>query len=282
MKALIYLCGIFAVLTSCTTVQPGEVGVKKTFGKLSEKTYDQGLHFLFPGVTQMETIPTRTVNMEVNLALPSKEGLNIESRISILYRIMSTNVQDFIQTLGPRYEEVISSVFRSTASDVTARYMAKDMHSGERSLIEKEITDKMNAYLKDKGIIIETVLMKDIKLPNGLYNSIEGRLAAEQEVMRMQYTLKKEELEAERQAIAAEGEIKTMEYIIEKEKLEAKRKVIEAEGQRDAQKILTDGLSDEIIKMRSIDAFNNLSQSPNAKVIITNGEAPMLIDGGTK
>lgn len=278
MRILLFLL-LAGLSTACvTTVQPGEVGVKKTFGKLSERTYDQGLHYLNFFTSSMETIPVRTVNMEVNLSLPSKEGLNIESNISILYKIEALKVQDFIQTLGPNYETVISSVFRSTASDVCARYLAKDMHSGMRAAIEKEITDKMNDYLNEKSIEIEAVLMKSIKLPPGLYGSIEGRLEAEQEVMRMQYILKKEELEAERKVIEAQGEVNTMEFVLQREKLEAQRKVIEAEGQRDAQKIISDGLSKDIIEMRSIEAFDNLSKSNNAKVIITNGTTPFLID----
>ena len=277
MKYLVSLLG-FVLLTACAVVQPGEIGVKKTFGKLSERNYSQGVYYVNPFTSSMERIPTRTVNMEVNLNLPSKEGLNIESNISILYKIEAQNVQGFIQTLGPNYETVISSVFRSTAADVCARFMAKDMHSGKRAEIEQEITERMNEYLVDKSIIIEAVLMKSIKLPPGLYNSIEGRLEAEQEVMRMQYILKKEELEADRKVIEAQGEVSTMEFILEKEKLEAQRKVIEAEGQRDAQKIITDGLSDDIIRMRSIEAFDNLSKSPNSKVIITKGKTPFFIE----
>lgn len=37
-----------------------------------------------PFTTIVIKAPTRTVNMEVNLNLPSKEGLNINSGISIL------------------------------------------------------------------------------------------------------------------------------------------------------------------------------------------------------
>lgn len=278
MRKIILLASLSLIISSCATVQPGEIGVKKTFGKLSERTYSQGLYYVNFFTSSMEKIPIRTVNMEVNLSLPSKEGLNIESNISILYKIEAENVQGFIQTLGPNYETVISSVFRSTASDVCARFLAKDMHSGMRAQIEKEITERMNEYLKEKSIIIEAVLLKSIKLPPGLYNSIEGRLEAEQEVMRMQYVLKTEELEADRKVIEAQGDVKTMEVLLEREKLEAQRQVIKAEGQRDAQKIITDGLSDDIIRMRSIEAFDNLSNSPNAKVIITNGKTPFFID----
>ena len=39
-------------------------------------------------------------------------------------------------------------------------------------------------------------------------------------------------------------------------------------------------LSEEIIEWRSLEVMENLSTSPNAKVIITNGDTPMLIDSG--
>jgi regulator of protease activity HflC (stomatin/prohibitin superfamily) len=132
--------------------------------------------------------------------------------------------------------------------------MAKDMHSGKRADIEREIATTMAKILDPQGITIESVLLKTIQLPPGLYNSIESRLEAEQEAMRMQ-------------------------YIIDLERREAERKVIEAQGNRDAQKILSEGLTQEILELRRIEAMLKLSESPNAKVVFLNDEnAPMVID----
>ena len=41
---------------------------------------------------------------------------------------------------------------------------------------------------------------------------------------------------------------------------------------------LSEGLSDEIIKLRSIEAFNELSKSQNTKIIVTDGKTPFLIN----
>jgi regulator of protease activity HflC (stomatin/prohibitin superfamily) len=68
-----------------------------------------------------------------------------------------------------------------------------------------------------------------------------------------------------------------MEFILQQERLEAQRKIIEAEGTRDAQKILSEGLTPAIIKIRSIEAFKELAKSANSKVIITDGKTPYLI-----
>jgi regulator of protease activity HflC (stomatin/prohibitin superfamily) len=48
-------------------------------------------------------------------------------------------------------------------------------------------------------------------------------------------------------------------------------------GNRDAQRILSDGLNPQIIQLRSIEAFRELSKSPKAKIIITDGKTPYLI-----
>ena len=66
-------------------------------------------------------------------------------------------------------------------------------------------------------------------------------------------------------------------FVLQQEKLEATRKIIEATGARDAQLIQAQGLTPEILKMRSIDAFDRLSKSPNAKIIITDGKIPFLV-----
>jgi regulator of protease activity HflC (stomatin/prohibitin superfamily) len=127
------------------------------------------------------------------------------------------------------------------------------MHSGMRAEIEEGIKETMTATLADLGITINSVLMKSIQLPAGLASSIEQKLQAEQNAMRMEFILKQETLEAE-------------------------RKIIEATGTKNAQLILSEGLTDNIIKLRSIEAFMELSKSPNSKTIITNGKAPFLVE----
>ena len=127
------------------------------------------------------------------------------------------------------------------------------MHSGMRAEIESEIKGKMSETLEQQGINVNSVLMKSIQLPAGLASSIEQKLQAEQNAMRM-------------------------EFILQQEKLEAERKIIEATGTKDAQKILSEGLTDNIIKIRSIDAFLELSKTNNSKIIITNSKVSFLIE----
>jgi regulator of protease activity HflC (stomatin/prohibitin superfamily) len=253
MKTINLILIAMAVLaTSCAVVRPGEVGLKQKVGKLSDKVVTTGSIAYNPLISKVVKVPIQTRNLELSLSLPSKEGLSIVSQISILYRLNAEDVPNILRTIGLNYESIISSVFRSASADICSKYFAKDMHSGMRADIELEIKNKMDEILAKQGILTEAVLMKSIQLPNGLASSIEQKLQAEQDALRM-------------------------EFILQQAKLDADRKLIEATGIRDAQKVLAEGLTPEIIKIRSIEAFMELSKSPNAKVIITDGKAPFLI-----
>lgn len=254
MKTLFYLFAIALFTASCAVVRPGEAAMKQKLGDLEDKVTTQGTIWFNPFTTRVVKESIQTNNLELFLSLPSKEGLSVASEISILYQLQVDKVPNILREIGPNYTSVITNVFRSAAADVCSQFFAKDMHSGRRADIEEEIKLRMDSNLKDEGIIIEAVLLKSIQLPAGLSRSIEQKLQAEQDAMRM-------------------------EFILQQERLEAQRKIIEAEGTRDSQKILSEGLTPSIIKIRSIDAFRELARSNNAKIIITDGKTPYLISG---
>ena len=257
-KSILIITIIALAVSSCipiSVIRPGHVGVKQSLGKLKGDPKTQGLVLYNPFVTQVVKLPTRTVNREVKLNLPSKEGLNVAARISILYHLKEDKALDIISTVGKKYEDVlILSTFRSAAADVCARFYAKDMHSGKRAEIEQEIKSQMSEILKGRGFEIEAILLKSITLPGGLYAAIEAKLKAEQEAQQM-------------------------EFVLQREKKEAERKRIEAEGVRDAQKIIKEGITEGNIKWKSLEVLREISTSPNAKLIITDGNSPVLING---
>lgn len=258
LKIVLFLIAVIALASSCTVVRQGEIGVKRKMGKLNPNIIQPGPVGFNPFVTRVIKMPITTENIEITSNLPSKEGLNVAAVISILYRIQPDKAPDILENIGVDYEEiVITSVFRSASADVCSRFFAKDMHSSERSVIEKAITEQMDRLLSPRGFDVQAVLLKNIQLPPGLARAVEEKLEAEQDAQRM-------------------------EFLLDREKKEAQRKMIEAQGISDAQKVISQGLTDQIIKWQSIEAFKQLSQSPNAKIIMTNGEAPMLIGQGEK
>jgi regulator of protease activity HflC (stomatin/prohibitin superfamily) len=249
---MLLLAGLFA--SNCTVVRQGQFGVKRKLGKFSDEVYTSGLRTFNPFTSRIVKVSSQTENIEVSLNIPSQEGLTIQSEVSILYRVVKKNAPELLRTVGQEYEEtIILPVFRSAVADVTSKYFAKDMHSGNRAGIEAAIRDLMMKTLEEKGILVENVLLKSISLPKNLTKAIEDKLEAEQQAQRMEFTLLQEKQEAE-------------------------RKRIQAAGERDANKIIAEGLTPEILQYKALEAWLKLSQSPNSKVIITNGSVPVMMD----
>ncbi len=286
LKTLLFL-SISATIafSSCAKIIQDEVGVKRTFGRLNKNTLSPGLRFYNPFASTIIKVPVRTINLQIEAGLPSKEGLTIKSEISILYSVKKDEVPKILETVGLGFQEVlILPVFRSASADVCARFYAKDMHSSERAKIEKEIKEKMMDVLEERGFNIEAVLMKSITLPPSLSKAIEDKLSAEQEALRMEFILERERREAERRAIEAEGKKKAAVIAAEADKsvviitAEGKREasILEAEGTKEANDLLNKSLAPLTIKYYQIEAFKNLCTSPNAKTIITDGKTPFL------
>jgi len=246
---------VFCMAASCTIVRQGEVGVRRTLGKYNDRPINDGLRFFNPFVTTVIKVPTQTVNLEVSLSIPSKEGLTILSEVSILYNVQGNRAADVLRQIGPDFERnLILPVFRSSVADVSSRFFAKDMHTGERAQIEEQIRILMDKTLNEKGIKVESVLLKSIQLPKSLARAIEEKLEAEQGAQRMEFVLQQEQREAE-------------------------RKRIQAQGVRDAQNIISQGLTQELLQFKAIEAFMELAKSPNTKIVITDGKGmPLMMD----
>jgi regulator of protease activity HflC (stomatin/prohibitin superfamily) len=104
---------------------------------------------------------------------------------------------------------------------------------------------------------MRALLIRSINLPAEIKAAIENKLTREQESL-------------------------AMTYINERERLEADRKLIEAQGIANYNRTVSASLTDNIIKLRGIEATNKLAESENSKiVVIGSGEdgLPLILGG---
>merc|ERR1712039_225526 len=139
--------------------------------------------------------------------------------------------------------------------------MGEALYNSTREKLQVQLTKQMNNSLKPHGILVETILLKDIELPALLKKAIETKTAAQQEAERMR-------------------------FVIQKAKQEAERKKIEAGGIKDFQNIVTQGISDELLQWKGIEATEKLIDAKNSKLVImgnTKDSLPVLLSntGGT-
>jgi len=244
-------------LGQCFTVVPaGNVGVIDFFGTVSDNTLKNGINFVNP-LARVVKMSVKTQELKEVMDVPSKEGLTVQLEISVLYHLNPDKAADVYKTVGENYESIIiEPQFRSVTRGVTASYEAKALYTSEREHLSQQIMKEISAAIEKRGITVETSPLRRVGLPPGLTQSIESKLQAEQESQRM-------------------------EFILLKEKQEADRKRIEAQGISDFQKIVVQGISDQLLRWKGIEATEKLAMSPNAKVVVIGAGKdglPLILD----
>lgn len=230
-------------IASITSVPSGHVGVLTLFGKVTGEILPEGIHVVNP-LKKNNVMSIRTQEQKEEANVPSSEGLIVSLDTSLLFRLDTARAADVFQKIGPRYVQiVVEPNLRSAIRAITAANSANALYSSARNEVQDAIEAELKTVLGARGIVVEDVLLRDVQLPEMLRASIEQKQQAEQESLRMG-------------------------FILEKETKEAERKRIEAKGISDFQKIVSQGISQQLLQWKGIEATEKLASSANAKVVV--------------
>jgi regulator of protease activity HflC (stomatin/prohibitin superfamily) len=228
---------------SVACVRTGHVGVETLFGRVTGRTMAEGIHMVNP-LSRVHQLDVKTQEVKERASVPSKEGLIMGLEASVLYHLQPDRAADVFQKIGDNYAEVLLTPnFRSAIRSITASNTASALYSDSREGIARQILAELQTQLQPRGIVVETILLRDLQLPETLKLAIESKQQAQQEAQRM-------------------------EFVLQKERQEAERKRVEAAGIKDFQDIVAQGISDKLLEWKGIEATVELSRSANAKVIV--------------
>jgi regulator of protease activity HflC (stomatin/prohibitin superfamily) len=231
------------VYAAVAYVPPGHVGVLTSFGRVTGEVLPEGTHFVSPFKIN-HVLSVRTQTQEEHTSTPSSEGLNLEIDTSLIFHLSPDKAADVFQRIGTEYSAtIIEPTLRSIIRDTTAGHSANTLYSSSRKEVEDEIRKGLQSMLEPRGIVIESVLLRDIQLPHALRASIETKQQAEQESLAMNFRLQKERQEAD-------------------------RKRIEAQGIHDFQQIVAQGISPQLLQWKGIEATETLAKSSNTKIVV--------------
>jgi prohibitin 1 len=242
---LLVVVVLVAILGACsvTAINTGHVGVLTLFGQVTREQLPEGMHIINP-LKAVTKLSIRTQESKEVAEVPSSEGLLIHLEASLLYRLDPAKATEVYQKIGTDYMDVVVSPnFRSVMRTVTAAHTASALYSEARESVAQQMLEEMRKIVQPRGIVIENVLLRDIKLPQTLKASIEAKQQADQDAQRMN-------------------------FILQKERQEAERKRIEAQGISDFQRIVTLGISQQLLEWKGIEATMEIAKSPNAKVVV--------------
>ena len=284
---------ILVIAQSCVVVQPGQVGLKIWRGNLYNNIYPPGRYACGPN-TDFILFSTRIKEIALNEMLPTKESLEAKVNLIMLYHIKPSEVRNVYLTLGMNYEkEVIVNNLSAIARETCLHYRAMDLMT-QRDSLESAIFHNINADIGHYGFIVDQVLVREIDVPEEIDRAIEKKVLSEQLIKQQEVDIltqkkatdatierQRKEMEFSFEKLKREKETSILQermqvdFAIEKQKKEAEITVIEAEAARKAQDLANLAITPMMIKYKTIDVMKALANSPNSKIIITDGKTPL-------
>jgi regulator of protease activity HflC (stomatin/prohibitin superfamily) len=183
----------------------------------------------------------------------SADGLEVIVDLTVLYKVIPSEAPRVLKEVGTDYRNVlVRPICRTGIRNNAVYYDAVSLYSSKRDEFQNKIFSAIESNFRERGLMLEQLLVRNITLPESVKAAIESKINAEQEAQKMT-------------------------FVLQKERQEAERKRVEAQGIADYQKILSSGLSDRLLQYEMIKAINT---SPNAKLIIMTNEKglPIMID----
>jgi regulator of protease activity HflC (stomatin/prohibitin superfamily) len=277
---LIVLGVVIVVLFSVSgcffkSVPAGFVSVGTFFGKVQEAPYAAGMHFPINPLLQFTDydIRERTIKEE-GVGIPTQDQLTTAVDVSVQYRIdgkmapkILTETGTDEQTINVHLLPKLRSVLREQGKTVKR---AEDFFQDQtQQQLQAKIFTELRDYLQPKGIIVEAVLLRDIRLPQAILLNVERKKQAEQEVERQKAELARQEIEAQKQVVQAKAEREAAQQEAEKKKVLADAQAYEIQKINEAI-----AANPAYIQLEALKTLQSISKDPAAKLYFMDGNSP--------
>jgi regulator of protease activity HflC (stomatin/prohibitin superfamily) len=147
-------------------------------------------------------------------------------------------------------EQIVSKQVLSISRQVPSEYSAIEFRGTKRGEAEVKIQEALNEKLAKYGVEFSSVTIQDVRYPE----AVEKALTAIEEANQAQQK--------------AEADQRT-------KQVQAETKIIEAQAEADANRILSESLTPEVVEMRRLEALVEVSK--NGDLIVDGGSGGILL-----
>jgi len=203
---------ILLLFSMINTVPAGHVKVATLFGKVQDATYNEGLHIVNP-LLSFTIFDLRQKTHKETAGIPAEDKLITKMDVSIQYRTIGDMTPDILRNTGTTGALIqvhlipkLRSILREQGKGVA---VSQDFfkESIQRQL-QETLQLGLSEYLAPKGIRVETVLIRDVQLPDVIRTAITETKRREQEVLKQQAELLRFATEQNQKVKQAESELK--------------------------------------------------------------------------
>lgn len=293
---IVIIVFILIVAKPFVVINSGEVGIKATAGKYDDLPLQPGFHFFIPIIQEVIVVDTRvrTINFSRTedmgvvgrnqgifrndaISVMDSRGLTVSIELTVQYFLNAATAPQTIATYGLSWEQkIINPVVRDVVRSVVGRYPAEELpikRNEIADLINKNIEAEVMKFT-NQPVSLSSVQLREIVLPQNIKDQIEQVQVARQAAERKRYEVEQAKMEAEKAVTLAKGEADVNRT---KAQGAADAITIEARAQSQANRLISDSLSNRLLDLRQIETqsrFNDaLKVNPNAQIFLTPGGA---------
>ena len=258
--AVVAMGGAAYGVASLEKIDVGNVGVVYSMSNgVQDEVLTTGYHFINPflkvkefPVSQQQLVLSnnpqdynKNEHADWSVSAPANGG-TVTMNVSVNYNFVADKVTSLYERFGGMDgEQIVESKVQNQIiayiKDVTPRFSVMDIYSDKRS----EVGTAISTYLTEKlmneyGIEVTSVSIIDVQLDSALMEKVKAKEQAKQDAEKAVLDLETAKAQAETNKVKAEGE--------------AAVKLIEAQAEAKANKLLSDSITEELVKMKEAEA----------------------------
>jgi regulator of protease activity HflC (stomatin/prohibitin superfamily) len=222
-----FVCCFFVV------VNAGERGVLMQFGKVQPQILDEGIHPILPIAQTVQKLSVRVQKQEISAEASSKDLQEVFTDVALNWHIIPEHVNVIYQQIGDKLaiiDRIIDPAVEEVLKAVMAKYTAEEIIT-KRGNVKDEVDALLTARLSGYNIAVDDISLVHVHFSQRFRDAVEAKQIAEQDAKRA-------------------------DFIALKAIKEAEAKVNLARGEGEAQRILRDTLSPELLQKQAIDKWN--------------------------
>jgi prohibitin 1 len=235
VSILLFVVSIAAIvgLNAFIVINPGEAGVLSVLGKAQDGTLLEGIHLKPPFVSRMDIYDLTVQKFEVPAQSSTKDLQQLSASFAINFRLDPTKIVEIRRTQGSLQNIVAKIVAPQTQESfkIAAARRTVEEAITKRSELKQDFDTVLEQRLSKYGIIVMDTSVVDLNFSEEFSKAVEEKQIADQRAQR---------------AV----------YIAQEASQEAEANVNRAKGQAEAQRLLRETLTPELLQKQAIEKWD--------------------------
>jgi prohibitin 1 len=247
--AIILTIAALIGLSSYVIINPGQAGVLSTLGKARDGVLLEGVHFKPPLISNVDIYDLTVQKFEVPAQSSTKDLQQLTASFAINFRLDPLQVVAIRRTQGT-LQNIVSKIIAPQTQEsfkIAAARRTVEEAITKRDELKKDFDEALGERLEKYGIVVLDTSVVDLNFSLEFSRAVEEKQIAEQRAQRAVYIAREAEQEAE-------------------------ATINRAKGQAEAQRLLRETLTAELLQKQAIEKWDG--KFP--QVLGGNGAVPFL------